>query len=771
MFCCQVVPAKPPAVSYRRPSFEPINLADADFAASPPKSTSNFNSKPPGKPFSLLGNNKSYVRNTTENIVSSLNNEVNINKQIIIEPDDTAVNIWQKGNTTVSGDEKPDLLEYNSTNPDFDTNGEDYHSQLPDLTTSVRAVGFCNNNYNIDSLSNSLDLISSTSVNLLKENEQVKHDLIDCEGDDSYRDYEADSQFYQDTSSSSRDMSNLNNELAEFADALQSTSIPEIDSDRHVEIETSEKAQALNLKQHVPSREMKDFITGKIPEEISIVESFSGGQILTGDEEVADESPRPQDEAFEIPKAVGFSVDSDMSEGDLDEYLKELEDLDETAILEKPLESNTTSNIEVVNSYCESTSVDQVELNLNGSKILSNICMENKISENDLSNTEYEVDDSYRTNNTGTQINNPGLKGDENYSENAIHHLPKTDTHSSVDTMSLEKNNLLQNTISSSVYSQEINNTISLDFKLENNLGETSVNVATDKDSSQPKHSSNILKESNFENPSVKPTTDKDDNRDIVVVPEIVSNSSEVECTKVKTESTTSTNPFEIEDGDNTINEEKLKMQSTNPFDEEDDEGFSREESVSELSVEHTLQICPQHPGEVCEAERAFIDPNASQDTTLTSEPNTTSEIGTEVTVCSVHHDESQDPPSYSDVIKASGSSYNSSQVEVGETASALSLPGCSSSYKSLESSAKMIPVKAAVESPSSEGVDEAGVPAEEDRPLRPSSLELQRKITVETSLAPSPELSGTVLVLIPSSPTAFVKDNFNLSFYQKTMC
>lgn len=681
----------------------------------------------------------------TDNIVSSLNNEVNINKQIIIEPDDTAVNIWPKGNTAVSGDEKPDLLEYNSTNPDFDSNGEDYQSQLPDLTTSVRAVGLCNNNYNIDSLSNSLDLISSASVNLLKENEQVKHDLVDCEGGDLYRDYdEPNSQFYQDTSSSTRDESNLNNDLAEFAEALQSKVIPEIDSDRQVELETSDKAQALNLVQEVLS-EKKDFITGKISEESSIVEALEESQILIGDKELADESPRLQKEAFEIPKAVGFSVDSDVSEGDLEEYLKELEDLDETALLGRPTESNATSNTEGVNSCCESTCVeDQVELNLNGSKILSNICMENKISDHDSSVAEYEVDNSYRTNNSSSQIIDPGLKDHD--SDNDIHHLLKIDTHSSVNAISLEKNCLPQNTTSSSVYSQEINNIVSLDFKFENNLVETSVHIVTDEDLSQPKYSSNTLTDSNCENPSVKPTSNKDGNRVITVVPEF-SSSFEVEGKEVKTESTghestTSTNPFEDEDGDNTINEEKLKMQSTNPFDEEVDEGFSREESVSELSVEPMLQICPQHPGEVCEAERASLDPNTGQDTTLTTELNTTSEIGTEVTVCSVNTDEPQDPPSYSDVIKASGSSFSSSRVEVGETASALSLPGCSG-YKSLESLAKMIPVKAAVESPSMEGVDEAGVPAEEDRPLRPSSLELQRKITVETSLAPSPDLSG----------------------------
>lgn len=662
-----------------------------------------------------------------------------------MEPDDTAMNIWQKD--TVSGDEKPDLLEYNSTNPDFDSNREEYHSQLPDLTTSVRAVSLCNNNYNIDSLSNSLDLISSASVNLLKENEQVKHDLVDCEGDDSYRDYdEPNSRFYQDTSSTNRDESDLNDELAEFADALQSRIIPEIDSDRQVEIETSENAHQAHLTQHIPC-EINDFTTGKIPEDSSIKEALEEGQILIGDKEVANESRRAQDEAFEITKAIGFSVDSDVSEGDLEEYLKELEDLDETALPDKTLESNTTSNVEVVNSCCEATSDDQVELNLNGSKILSNICMENKIIEHDLSETEYRVDNNYSTNDAGTHIIDPRLKDpDENYLENALHHSIKTDINSSVDTMSLGKNNVPQNTKSSSVYSQEINKVVSLDFcKFENNLGETSVNILMDKDLSQPKYRSNIQTESSFENSSVK---NKDDNRDRAVVPKIISNSFEVEGKELKTErsepeSTTSTNPFEDEDGDNTINEEKLKMQSTNPFDEED-EGFSNEESVSELSVEPMLQICPQHPGEVCEAERAFIDSNAGQDTTVPSEPNTTSEVGTEVTVCSEHTDESQDPPSYSDVINTSGSVHSSSStVEIRETASALSLPSCSGSYRSLETSAKMIPVRAAVESPSSEGVDEAGVPAEEDRPLRPSSLELQRKITVETSLAPSLDLSG----------------------------
>lgn len=701
----------------------------------------------------------------TDNIVSSLNNEVNINNQRIKDSEDISGNIWQRSNSSASSDEKPDLLEYNSTSPDYDSNSEEFHSQLPDLTTSVRAVGHCYNNYDVDSLSNSLDLISSTSVNHLKENEQVKHDLVNCEvyeSDHLEKINESNSPFNQDNCLPNRDVPNLKSKLVGFADALQSTSVPEIDSDRQATIEASEKAELLSFTQNVTS-EIKSFIAQNIAEDNSTTESVDENKrvIENKDNELAIESRQAQDETVKIPKAVGFSAASDVSEEDIEEYLKELEDLDETALLKKPLESNT-SDVESLNTFCKVSCDDQVELNLNGSTILSNTCIENKTSDHDLSKTKDLDDHNHRTNNTVSQIIKFGLKDlDERNSEYDINNLKKTDVCSSSVDMSLGKNIKPQNTISSSDFSQEINTTAIVGFKLENNSGETSVKIANDKNVSQPKDSSNINTESNFEKvyEKEKPTTYTFSNCDITMLavsPEISTNPFEVEYKEILPEGSKQSqmNPFDDNNEDNDFLSEDKRHSQTNPLPFNNDgtitdenstihlkrhlaqcwEGKNpseEEESISELVTEPRSPISSTH-SEDFETEPAFIDPNTS----LMSETNMPNEIGTEVNVCS------EDPPPYSDVMKTSSSSY-SSNVDIGEIASALSLPGCSSSYKSLESSAKMIPVKAAVESASSEGVDEAGVPAEEDRPLRPSSLELQRKITVEPSVVPPPDLPG----------------------------
>ena len=66
-----------------------------------------------------------------------------------------------------------------------------------------------------------------------------------------------------------------------------------------------------------------------------------------------------------------------------------------------------------------------------------------------------------------------------------------------------------------------------------------------------------------------------------------------------------------------------------------------------------------------------------------------------------------------------------------------------------LDVSAKMIPVKSGVEIVSQTTVDEAGIPAEEEKPPRPSFLELANRITVndEAINTTSPSTSKFTLV------------------------
>lgn len=188
---CQVPLGCTPAASYRRPSFEPINLAEADFAASPPSAslshynndlvnTHNFNRES----LLILNNtlsNRNFINpSSSKNVnVQNVNNFVSIEEvatetgQEAFQPDKNWL-INNGANTSVV-DEKPDLLDYSSLSPsNVSVQTNHIPTQLPDITTSVWTLPDVQDRLNDakgEHVTNApiLDLINSSCGNLLHQ--------------------------------------------------------------------------------------------------------------------------------------------------------------------------------------------------------------------------------------------------------------------------------------------------------------------------------------------------------------------------------------------------------------------------------------------------------------------------------------------------------------------------------------------------------------------------------------------------------------------------
>lgn len=143
-------PLRPPAASYRRPTFEPINLADADFAAAnfPPSQSYNTSVKPSS--FSEIRKlNNSHVDNKQNVHSPKYQNKIDSTDVPIIEhklkdsTNDDSIKIKQQAPDNQHSEDKPDLLDSNNLKPSQIHNGDDeiidVNNQLPDIT-SVRST-------------------------------------------------------------------------------------------------------------------------------------------------------------------------------------------------------------------------------------------------------------------------------------------------------------------------------------------------------------------------------------------------------------------------------------------------------------------------------------------------------------------------------------------------------------------------------------------------------------------------------------------------------
>lgn len=186
---CQVPLGCTPAASYRRPSFEPINLAEADFAASPPSTslthynndlvnTHNFSREN----LLIINNtlsNRSYINPSSSKNLQNVNNFVSIEEvateteQEVFQPEKN----WSVNNgvNPSVGEEKPDLLDYSSLSPsNVSVQTNHLPTQLPDITTSVWTLPDIQNRLTDtkgEHITNAplLDLINSSCGSLLHQ--------------------------------------------------------------------------------------------------------------------------------------------------------------------------------------------------------------------------------------------------------------------------------------------------------------------------------------------------------------------------------------------------------------------------------------------------------------------------------------------------------------------------------------------------------------------------------------------------------------------------
>ncbi|XP_046664682.1 zinc finger FYVE domain-containing protein 16-like isoform X2 [Homalodisca vitripennis] len=731
----QVPPVRPPAASYRRPSFEPINLADADFAASPPKSSGqSFSRGISGKKNETEGtlaflsnkaqsNNRNYIH-TEENVVSSINNEVNINKQLLFESEDTSSSsIWQSNNS-LSNDEKPDLLEYNLKNADIDSNNEEINNQLPDITTSVRTSTHGVNNNEIDKLSNSLDLISSAS-GLSGIDEFYQHEV------ESEKDEAKDAEISPDLAQIvlSHDLENhlsvnatlKGNEIEESSKDLLPFSEPDLNTSNIINSD-KEDITSLNNPESYNDLQQSEKI-GNLLETNSNFEKEGNSQLendLVLSNEITNniENILPQDSVVEdgvtidsivnlgfqsdlpeIKTLIGFSIDSELSESEVEQYLKELEELE-------TLTSDRVSELEV-------KSVNE-EIGSNIEKIFETSSQASIINLNDTGSSN-----SNTNNNTCNESKGNEIEGEEELKNDII-----------VDNVYSNKDNLCSSTLAQSEFKENMseedsvlqqNAAVNADlYKLTYNLESLEYNPETTNNSLTL--SSCEVDEKCIDTPSSIKSTNQHQEE----------NKKEQNTTKeIKS---LSTNPFD--EDYSLVSNNEAETKTTNPFEVDDNENSKKDNDVepsrTSKAINDEVQLSSSDKTNQTEASNPSNVPvDSTENTQMTSETDVSSCLNADISIESfVDHSDSV-YKSLSDIQDSTSDVRPEARNDIPvENVSAECLPSCSSlESETLDKSA----------STSAQNIDEAGIPAEEDRPLRPSSLELPRKITVEANPVQSP--------------------------------
>lgn len=761
----QPPPPLPSAAIYRKPSFERINLADANFAASPPKSSSlglhhglyDRENENVGA-FSYLNkpqilNNRNYVQ-VSDALESALNNDVNINKQIIIETEDSSHSkIWQKPTAPVHSEEKPDLLEYNSKTADSDLNDLEIHNQLPDITTSVRASSLGVNNNAVDNLSNSLDLISSANGTLLSESNEA---VITQESDltSNYSTFN-EKILVEDINGS---VPSLMNELS---DVLPSSDYGTVEESSALESKTNCDETSQLDSYSVPRIDEKHISNNKegcvTPSEDTLDLNESTGADVNQLKINSDLSkPLNEHEVLKLPedrtkgcsnksdrlshnlnvkKVIGFNNDEDYSQSQLLEYLERVDKESEETNSEEVLLSEqlpNESNVKVDNTDC------RMRIN-NESHDASIKTINNKERIFDLSNIKLLPVNSLQS----ISVHGEDLSANnssQNVHDNTLKFKPNCIPQGMDCKINLETSYVLEKE------SSEKDSTIALDYK-------------NDVENSVKQH----------QHPVVAKNLDDS----------LISSGQAVE--------DISKNPFELGIGDANIAKLELKSKSTNPFENDSETTFddgtgnpfesdtdipsendiknpfegSPEmlhdvESVLEVTSQPVLQKHVQNIASIESSSENVVSNNdsafgkssickvTSNNSESLSRINANTVAGTVENVFDLPQKLNSNSSEVG-AISNKNADFEINKAERVNFSEENPSTDCSPSSSSLDSesfnssligAAKMIPIKQAIESPSIDmhSVDEAGIPAEEDRPVRPNSLELPQRITVESS-------------------------------------
>lgn len=146
-------PNRPPAASYRRPAFEPINLADADFSAAPIASVPSYNSAIKQNSFKESLKTISSSSDIKNDILSSSNPQSEVkalrklssSETITENIENNSITIDDCKSESIQSEDTPDLLDSKILKPvqshsDCDDENGDANKQLPDITSVISAI-------------------------------------------------------------------------------------------------------------------------------------------------------------------------------------------------------------------------------------------------------------------------------------------------------------------------------------------------------------------------------------------------------------------------------------------------------------------------------------------------------------------------------------------------------------------------------------------------------------------------------------------------------
>lgn len=840
------------AAIYRKPAFERINLADADFAASPPKSTGHtFNHglchiRDDVTDYHIQYSQASSKQNyspSSDSIDSAVNSEVNTS---LI----TGHNVWQTHGVPVQSDEKPDLLEYNSKTGDVLSNDLETRNQLPDLTTSVRTSNPDANQSRDGSLTNSLDLISSANEILVCGNiktrseidENEDHLSVDClpinEGQIFVEGLKKlDSFIISENIDSNRSLCSENGSFCEpiVENNLENTVDMHERVPRTVLINTNLFEYTDKIKSKISKNEniminLKDHSyadTNKSNDNIIEINSETN---VTRKEHISEPLPEnkmitPIDsiKPFGPTRIIGFDNGENYSQSQLLEYLEKVEELndsiaEEVTCSEKIPELPDVANTELVNSDSKlvmnsgsepcTVSYHNKESILNTTEIRQvDSNSQYSISENSLSvnespqslvtdkNVMHEPDCwlitpfgiDYQI--CSGKLKQGSLKCNKyvgavdakqvyDESTNNLQQLKCCNVLAKDNTQSTAKDQIVDiesissiNASSQSVVDEDmVHKSGSIPFEVSS--GETKITsskyckdvissvdgeILYDKNTNSPQHStcSEIQPHGNafgtdnaqtvdLENSALNNTIPQSDG-DTDLLRQGDCNNPDIGKHTILQQVTS----FDVQNEDNVQSTATLQT-----------DNFSSQYSliVNDTNINLHVSMKPSNPFD----EETMSDHNVEVNSAIADEKSTASEV------LKTSHCSSKDLGS--SATAGDGSKNNLSttfqameepdaSVYVVENITSKNTPNClqreesiteeiaslsdSSIYNSSEFSAKMIPIKQAVDSSTiSEDVVESGTSALEERPLRPSSLELAQRITVSPHLSPPDQSS-----------------------------
>lgn len=743
-------------------------MADANFAASPPKpsalglnhglyETQNENVGTfsyHNKPQTLNNRNFAQVSATLE---PSLNNDVNINKQVIIESEEhPPSSVWQKSKVAVHSDEKPDLLEYNSKTADSDLNYVEIHNQLPDITSSVRGSSHSVNSNAVDNLSNSLDLISAANGTLLTElsgvEDKHENDLIS-----SYSAIEE-----------NRLVEDVHNicETNVLSSSCYGTRRDTNEADNEHNPVDVREVNLCRLDENYGENN-KDGCNPMNEVNLDVNESNEGDDNrIEGSKKLA-ETPKENAENTEDKleecsnicdtlsgnlqqKIICFNNDEEYSQSQLLEYLEEVDKEFEGAVIqdvpfteeilgvpnESEVEINNTNRTmkiknQIVNDSSLTATDDQNEniLDLSNIKLLS----VNSLQSISLHDKHLSIQNSLQN----IQDKN------KSYQSSSI---PRgMDCRSNVETSNFGQIEYSEKCSAITVdYKHELEESVKEHKTIAGGLNQTDSSSRT-----------NQVDELCTRNPFEQSTSDGN----VTELDLKTRTSNPFECD--------STNPFD--DDDDSVN--PFENSCGNPFEDnsksELEDGGSDPQSVLQKTV-HTVNSVESSSKNATSNndsafEKATICDSANDNSESILRTNSTVVTETVGTVSNLSENSNSSMCGVDSRTERSFETIKTENVNMPEENSSTDYSPSGSSLDSesfnsaLMGSAKMIPIKQAVESASGglHHIDEAGTPAEEDKPVRPNSLELPQRITVESSTS---EASETGLLNSYCSNIGFIR-------------